>query len=335
MFASLNLIDVPCPLCGDRDCAEIVRAPDRLCGIPGEFRVVQCMACHHAYMNPRPDADSIPLTYPEGYAPHRPGCRADQLVETGKENASTQPAWLRVARMVPGLQRVYRWLSETNANWMPPRPHDQARALDLGCASGKFLSRLREDGWIVQGVEPSSAAVASARALGLDVHEGTLEEACFPDESFDVVFTWMVLEHVPDPVATLREVRRILKPGGMFVFSVPNFGCWEPWFFGRYWIAYELPRHLQHFTVPRLRRMLGEEGFKTERVLHQSNGLNVLGSVAAAMQSTTGFRAAGDRLLDWFWRDPPFLVGMGLLVMAKGLAAICQSGRITVVATKS
>ena len=95
------------------------------------------------------------------------------------------------------------------------------RLLDVGCASGLLLKRARERGWSVTGVELSPQAVAQARALGLDVHQGTLEDARLAPDAFDVVFMGDVLEHVPDCRATLTEVARLLAPGGHAVVRGP------------------------------------------------------------------------------------------------------------------
>jgi SAM-dependent methyltransferase len=97
----------------------------------------------------------------------------------------------------------------------------QGRLLEVGCASGLLLKRARERGWQVQGVELSDSAVADARALGLDVHHGTLDDASLPADAFDVVFMGDVLEHVPDCRATLAQVARVLAPGGHVVVRGP------------------------------------------------------------------------------------------------------------------
>jgi 2-polyprenyl-3-methyl-5-hydroxy-6-metoxy-1,4-benzoquinol methylase len=97
----------------------------------------------------------------------------------------------------------------------------QGRLLEVGCASGLLLKRARERGWAVTGVEFSPEAVAQARSLGLDVHQGTLDEARLQADTFDVVFMGDVLEHVPDCRETLAEVARVLAPGGHAVVRGP------------------------------------------------------------------------------------------------------------------
>lgn len=97
----------------------------------------------------------------------------------------------------------------------------EGRLLEVGCASGLLLKRARERGWSVTGVELSPEAVAQARARGLTVHQGTLHDAAFAHASFDLVFLGDVLEHVPDCRETLREVERVLVPGGHVMVRGP------------------------------------------------------------------------------------------------------------------
>ncbi len=97
------------------------------------------------------------------------------------------------------------------------------KILDVGCAYGFFLNLARNRGWEVFGVDISEHAAEVARQLyGLNIFIGTLEESNFPDSFFDVVTLWTVLEHIPDPLSTLIEIRRILKPDGLLVIEIPN-----------------------------------------------------------------------------------------------------------------
>lgn len=99
----------------------------------------------------------------------------------------------------------------------------RGRLLDVGCGTGLFLEAASARGWEVAGVELSMTAAAEARRrVGERVAVGTLEEAKFSDDTFDVVTLWEVIEHVPQPVKLLSEVRRVLRPGGVLLLSTPN-----------------------------------------------------------------------------------------------------------------
>jgi SAM-dependent methyltransferase len=120
-----------------------------------------------------------------------------------------------------------RWPGEAGGAWFGRKLRKigpTGRFLDVGCATGFFLNGIRQStGWEVHGVEFGRDAVTYARhKLGLDVFEGDLEDANYPDGHFDYVHVNNVLEHVLDPVGLLAECRRVLKPGGHFFLAVPN-----------------------------------------------------------------------------------------------------------------
>ncbi|NCQ28205.1 MAG: class I SAM-dependent methyltransferase, partial [Armatimonadetes bacterium] len=107
---------------------------------------------------------------------------------------------------------------------LPPTGSHRSRCAGDRCATGQHLAMLRDrGGWRVTGVEFSPRAAALARRVhSLNVHTGDLLSAHLPAESVDLVLMKYVLEHVPDPLGELREIRRVLRPGGRAVFWVPN-----------------------------------------------------------------------------------------------------------------
>ncbi|MEN8006092.1 MAG: class I SAM-dependent methyltransferase [Candidatus Krumholzibacteriota bacterium] len=120
-----------------------------------------------------------------------------------------------------------RWPGEAGGAWFARKLRKistTGRFLDVGCATGFFLNGIRQStDWEVHGVEFSPDAAAYARdELGLDVRQGDLRDAGYPDGHFDYVHMNNVLEHVLDPVDLLAECRRVLKPGGHFFLAVPN-----------------------------------------------------------------------------------------------------------------
>ncbi|MEZ6063171.1 MAG: class I SAM-dependent methyltransferase [Planctomycetaceae bacterium] len=241
-------------------------------------------------------------------------------------------------KYVPGLKAFYEWLlndlSQPVAAVPSGRPVGAApRALEVGCATGSYLLKLRDAGWDVQGVEPGAGPVDVARAAGLNVHHGSLDSFDLNAGHFDLVAAWMVLEHVPDPRTTLRQMFDRLQPGGRLLLSVPNAGCWEPAFFGADWDTWDLPRHLHHITPKSIRRLLTECGFEHVNIQHQRTLLNVIGSLGVSMRR----RRPGSRIGYWFWNYPnaPKLWLQLLLAPAAHLLAFLhQSGRLTISAIK-
>jgi SAM-dependent methyltransferase len=138
--------------------------------------------------------------------------------------------------------------------------------LDIGCGPGFLLREFRDGGWQVQGTEFSEPSAAHARAvLGLPVAAGDVRELNFESASYDAVVMWHVLEHTPQPEQTLIEVARLLRPGGVFLCAVPNFGSTEARFARDKWFHLDVPRHLNHFTVATLRTLLAAHGLTVER----------------------------------------------------------------------
>jgi SAM-dependent methyltransferase len=126
---------------------------------------------------------------------------------------------------------------------------------------------MQQRGWHVQGVEPiAHAAEQACQDFGLEVFVGTVEEAAYPDESFDVVTLWDVLEHVTDVQTTLMETARILKPGGLLVFSVPNPASVEARLFGSNWVGWERPRHLTLIPPSLIPAYLHKVGLELEQI---------------------------------------------------------------------
>jgi SAM-dependent methyltransferase len=317
-------------LCGATQSTPVITARDLLHGLPGEFQVVRCRGCTHCYVNPRPTPDAIGMYYPADYGPYHADESGPNVSSSSVEPG--QPWYLsRPVRAVPGLRRCYYWLTRSYSTWIPPHPSTRARALELGCSDGRFLEELRGAGWDAVGVELSAEPAQRARQRGFTVHQGMLEPGMFPAGGFDACFAWMVVEHLHDPLATLREMRRLLADDGWLVFSVPNYGCWESRVFGRYWLALDVPRHLQHFRPATVRQLLRASGFRVERIIHQRNMLNLLGSAALWLRVVRPQSSLGPALIQ-FANHPRMWPQIALAPLAKLLAALRQGGRLTVIA---
>jgi len=123
------------------------------------------------------------------------------------------------------------------------------KLLDVGCGNGVRLARLRALGWDVYGQDVDPVAVAYAReSLGLETHLGQLEEMPFAEMSFDCITVNHVIEHAHDPVALLKECRRLLKAGGLMVIVTPNANSFAHKHFGACWRGLEPPRHIHVFS---------------------------------------------------------------------------------------
>ena len=239
---ALEWEEVGCPLCESRNWAPLVEATDPLGGAEGLwFMVVRCQDCGLCFTNPRPSARSIGHFYPADYVCHR-------------------------APVGPKKRRLSRpWKRDPEGKYVPVE--GQGRLLDFGCGSGDFLRRMHALGWKVTGVDVSADVVERIKAeLGLEAHAGTLPHPALPAASFDAVTMWQALEHVHQPLETLRAAHRLLVPGGKVVVAVPNIDSLPFQWFGTHWYGLDVPRHLTHFTPPTLRQMLERAGFRVHRL---------------------------------------------------------------------
>ncbi|MBA3531641.1 MAG: class I SAM-dependent methyltransferase [Ardenticatenales bacterium] len=234
-------------MCASAQATLLVEARDWLLHQSHEiFRLLTCTACGHIYQSPRPSIAGIDAYYPDDYLPFL------RAIEDEKH------WWKRLDR---------RYGHNRRCMTVHQAAGQVGRLLDVGCATGIFLDGMRRLGWQVVGVEPSSSAARYARErFGLPIFKGRLEETSFATGAFDVITLWDVLEHIHDPQQTLDEVARLLKPGGLLVFSVPNPDSLEAQGLGCYWAGWDLPRHLNLFRLPHLRQHLALRGLQIERV---------------------------------------------------------------------
>ena len=136
-----------------------------------------------------------------------------------------------------------------------------ARLLDIGCGNGAFVRAARAWGWDAEGLDPDPNAAAVGRGRGLPITVGSLPKVGYPDASFAAVTMSHSIEHLHDPVAGLREIRRILQPGGTVWIDTPNLNSTGHKVFGADWRGLEPPRHLVLFTAPTLISTLSRAGF--------------------------------------------------------------------------
>jgi 2-polyprenyl-3-methyl-5-hydroxy-6-metoxy-1,4-benzoquinol methylase len=149
------------------------------------------------------------------------------------------------------------------------------RILDVGCGDGYFLKYMKDNGWETYGVEPGEVASKYAKdVLKVNVFNGELKEASYPNKYFDVITLFEVLEHLHDPSANLSEIGRVLKEDGLLITTVPNFAGFSYKIFKERRVAIDAPRHLYHFSQKTLGKILEKMEFKVLKIKHVSNTMD-------------------------------------------------------------
>jgi len=155
--------------------------------------------------------------------------------------------------------------------------------LDIGCGDGTFLLAARAAGWTVVGTEMNTAP---AREFGLEVYPHISD--VHSHAPFDAICLWHTFEHLPDPRATLGEIRGLLSSNGVLIVAVPNVGGLQARAFGAKWFHLDVPRHLYHFTRSSLANLLQSEGFTPFREWHQEFEYDLLGWSQSALNLAPG-----------------------------------------------
>ena len=250
---NIPLVQVNCARCGSWESEELIRAPDYELHVDIQFAVSMCRECAHIYTSIRPDYQTLfTRFYADNYMCYgaKTGSRiVDFINRTRIETQARQRA--QFARKYLGGQ-------------------EPVRLLEVGCATGEFLRVCRQRfDWEVTGIEPNRNLSDALRQGGFQAVPSTLEEAALPAEGYDIVCLFNVLEHLWDPIYSLKRVNQSLMPGGIVVAELPTFDSWTRRFFGKYWFLYHLPRHLSHFTRKSLTSAMAECGFEKVDILQQ------------------------------------------------------------------
>jgi SAM-dependent methyltransferase len=231
--------------CQTGEITPLFAARDYISGDP--FQIVQCVSCGLAFTEPVP----------------REWTRYYPALYYGNPRANRFPApveWLQ-NRLYASRARKLEQLAGAG----------RGRVLDIGCGRGHLLRAFQRRGWEVAGTEMSELAAAYAREqLRLPVSVGNIAELNLPAGGLDVAIMWHVLEHFERVGDVLREVHRLLRPGGLCFIAVPNFGSLEARAARDKWFHLDVPRHLTHFTEPTLMRRLEQSGFRIETTSNRS-----------------------------------------------------------------
>lgn len=232
--------EVTCNLCGADDYTVLFPK-----GYAQLHRIVKCNRCSLMYANPQESVD------------------ADMFEDASKQPNLDTPGYQRYLEkqhvQIADNRKVLEKLNEL----FPQR----GKLLEIGSYLGIFLDRIRAAGWDVTGLEPVAFPAKYAREnFGLKIIEDILPNAGFPDAAFDSVVMLHVIEHLPDPAEMVREIRRIMRPGGVLVVETPRFDSLMFKMLGRRERSLSnCDGHIYFFTVPSLSQLLEKNGFEVIR----------------------------------------------------------------------
>ncbi|MCC5613349.1 class I SAM-dependent methyltransferase [Nostoc sp. CHAB 5834] len=229
-----------CPVCGNTHFSPYLVCKDYLIS-KQDFAIQQCTSCGFRLTNPRPTEDRIGEYYKsEDYVSHN---------DSGGGIINTAYRAVRTYTLQAKLSLINKLNKGTG------------RILDVGCGTGAFLETCQKGGWAVMGMEPDpDARAVSTKKLNVAI-KPSLEELK-ETGTFDIISLWHVLEHVPDLNRTIPQLRVMLAEEGTLLIAVPNSDSYDAFYFKEYWAAYDVPRHLHHFTPSTIEPLFKKHGFQ-------------------------------------------------------------------------
>jgi 2-polyprenyl-3-methyl-5-hydroxy-6-metoxy-1,4-benzoquinol methylase len=235
-----------CPICNSNNIQEQLTAKDHTVS-QNNFSIWHCDNCTARFTQDVPEQDAIGTYYAsENYISH----------SDTKKGIINRLYHLVRKRTLGAKRRLV--INETSMV--------TGTLLDIGCGTGSFLQTMKEAAWSITGLEPDKVARTKAAEL-YSIHPqepGKLFE--FPAASFNAITMWHVLEHVHELHAYIKQIEKILAPGGKAFIAVPNYTSKDADMYAAYWAAYDVPRHLYHFSPQSMEILLAQHGLKLTAV---------------------------------------------------------------------
>lgn len=227
-----------CPICNNSTFTPYIDCKDYLVSHK-EFKIQTCSSCGFRFTNPRPDKESIGEFY-----------QSADYISHNDQSAGIINKLYRLVRQYTLRQKLKL------INSIHPQ---KGKVLDIGCGTGLFLETCKNGEWSIAGVEPDKNARAVAVARLKETITADISEIA--DSQFDLITMWHVLEHVADLQETVQELNRHLRKGGTLLLALPNSDSHDAQHFKQYWAAYDVPRHLSHFTPTTINKLVSQAGF--------------------------------------------------------------------------
>ena len=206
------------------------------------FQVYKCGECGFEFTQDYPEENDIGKYY-----------ESEEYISHSNTSKGISNKLYRIARNI----MLHRKLDITRG----ASGLDTGRLIDIGSGTGYFADTMKRAGWDVTGIEINDRARNFSKSMfGLDV-SGPDDISAMESGSVDCITLWHVLEHFHDPNKFAREVLRLLKPDGVCIIALPNSSSYDAKNYGKFWAAYDVPRHLWHFNPSTFSRFAEKTGF--------------------------------------------------------------------------
>lgn len=228
-----------CPICQSRHIESFLEAKDFT--VSGEyFKIVQCRSCSFLFTNPRPAANEAGKYYES----------SNYISHSNTNEGFVNQLYHKVRNIT--LQQKVKWIA----------PYKQSsEILDIGCGNGHFLKACKNAGWKVAGMELDKKTAEQAEKNTGEKIVNHLKEID-KESSFQIITLWHVLEHVYELDEYFAFFKAKLKPSGKLLFALPNPKSHDAEKFKSFWAAYDVPRHIHHFTPKTIEQLANKHGFK-------------------------------------------------------------------------
>jgi len=230
-----------CPVCGSAEINPLLTVKDHSVS-KEDFVIWQCSNCSLRFTQDVPDEVSIGRYYQS----------SDYISHSNTSKGLINQLY----------QKVRNYTLDRKAKLIIGQTVKQGKILDLGAGVGAFLNTMKEKGWEVTGIEPDAGARQQAKNLfNIDLRETDVLNQ-LPENSFDAITLWHVLEHVHQLHAYVERLKNLLKADGKLFIAVPNYESLDSSVYKLYWAAYDVPRHLYHFTPKAINALITQHGLK-------------------------------------------------------------------------
>lgn len=258
--------------------------------VSGEtFQLVHDQKMDYLETMPKPSAEKLPAYYKS----------EDYISHTNAKRNLFEKVYHQIRTI--SLKKKLRLINSFKS--------EEKHLLDVGCGTGSFLNTAQNNGWHVYGVEPDAQARAIANEMTNNKVFNVEQLLQFDDHSFDVITLWHVLEHLPNLDEQISVLKRLLKSNGILLIAVPNYKSYDAMVYKNFWAAYDVPRHLWHFSQTAIKRLFGKVQMKVVEThpmifdafyvsllseKHKNNSMNIIRAFGVGLRSNLKAKRSGE-----------------------------------------